>query len=86
MIPEQEWGAFKQAFSDHAKRVETMLQDHEKVLYGEGVDKPGLIGMVQDANQTLAKVKKIALAAVCAAVTGLVGLIAKLIHLPGAKD
>lgn len=81
----EEWGAFKQAFSDHAKNVEKMLTDHEKVLYGDGVDKPGLIGMCQDNTETLAKVKKLSLAAVGAAITGLVGLVFKLIHIPGVK-
>ncbi len=85
MISDEEWGGFKQAFKDHSERVEKMLTDHEKVLYGDGVQAPGLIGMCQDNSETLSKVKKISLAAVCAAITGLVGMVFKLVHIPGAK-
>ncbi len=84
-ISPEEWAAWKTEFRLHSTNVEKMLTDHEKVLYGDGVEKPGLIGMCQDNSETLGKVKKISLAAVCAAITGLVGLVFKLVHIPGAK-
>jgi len=64
-----------QGFMDRASK---MLEDHERVLYGEGMNTPGLIGMVQEADRTLTKVKKIALTGATAAVGACVSQIAKL--------
>ena len=52
------------------------VDDHEGVLYG-CKQEPGIISQVQSTLESMSKIKKIALAAVTAAITGFVGFLFK---------